>query len=99
VVYDDAGTPQTTSLADYLLPDAGNVPDVEIVHMESPSPFNPLGVKGAGEGGTIPAAAAIASAIEDALAAFAVKISQVPILPEMISNLVAAAQSNEQRKN
>jgi hypothetical protein len=50
--HDESGSPQTTSLADYLLPDAGNVPEVEIVHMESPSPFNPIGVKGAGEGGT-----------------------------------------------
>lgn len=82
--YDGDGNPQTTSLADYLLPDAGNVPDVKLVHMESPSPLNPLGVKGAGEGGTIPAPAAIASAIEDALRPFGAKIRQTPMLPELI---------------
>lgn len=86
--YDVDGNPQTTSLADYLLPDAGNIPNAEIVHMESPSPLNPLGVKGAGEGGTIPAAAAIASAIENALKPFNVRIEQAPMLPELISNLV-----------
>jgi carbon-monoxide dehydrogenase large subunit len=91
--YDEAGNPQTTSLADYLLPDAGNVPNVEIVHMESPSPLNPLGVKGAGEGGTIPAAAAIASAIEDALSPFGVKILDAPMLPETIAMLVKDAQA------
>jgi carbon-monoxide dehydrogenase large subunit len=93
--YDEAGNPQTTSLADYLLPDAGNVPNVEIVHMESPSPLNPLGVKGAGEGGTIPAAAAIASAIEDALSPFGVKILDAPMLPETIAMLVKNAQAQK----
>ena len=93
MIYDEDGNPQTTSLADYLLPDAGNVPDVQIVHMESPSPLNPLGVKGAGEGGTIPAAAAIASAVENALASYNVKIHRVPMLPEMISELVATSNA------
>ena len=95
MIYDEDGNPQTTSLADYLLPDAGNVPDVQIVHMESPSPLNPLGVKGAGEGGTIPAAAAIASAVENALASYNVKILRVPMLPEMISELVATSNASE----
>jgi carbon-monoxide dehydrogenase large subunit len=91
--YDEDANPQTTSLADYLLPDAGSVPDAETVHMESPSPFNPLGVKGAGEGGTIPAAAAIASAIEDALRSFDIKIMKAPMLPEMICSLVINANT------
>ena len=86
--YDEGANPQTTTLDAYLLPDAGNVPDAEIVHMESPSPFNPLGVKGAGESGTIPVAAAIASAIEDALRSFDIKIMEAPMLPEMICSLV-----------
>lgn len=65
--YDDNGQPLTTTFGDYLLPLASDVPKAEIVHLESPTPLNPLGVKGAGEGGTIPAAAAIVSAVEDAL--------------------------------
>jgi carbon-monoxide dehydrogenase large subunit len=91
--YDEGANPQTTTLDAYLLPDAGNVPDAEIVHMESPSPFNPLGVKGAGEGGTIPVAAAIASAIEDALRSFDIKIMEAPMLPEMICSLVTNANT------
>ncbi len=86
--YDSEANPLTTTLADYLLPDADNVPDVEIEHMESPSPLNPLGVKGAGEGGTIPAPAAIISAVEDALGAFDVRILETPILPERLSVLI-----------
>lgn len=89
--YDREANPQTTSLADYLLPDALSVPNVEIVHIESPSPFNPLGVKGAGEGGTIPAAAAIASAIDHALEPFGVTIRQAPVPPDMICKLVSSA--------
>jgi carbon-monoxide dehydrogenase large subunit len=86
--YDADGNPVTTSLADYLVPETGNVPECEIVHMESPSPLNPLGVKGAGEGGTIPAAAAIISAVEDALSSFNVRILETPILPERILELI-----------
>jgi carbon-monoxide dehydrogenase large subunit len=56
--------------------------------MQSPTPLNPLGVKGAGEGGTIPAAAAIASAIDDALRPFGVKITQVPVTPECLLDLI-----------
>lgn len=89
--YDKDANPQTTSLAEYLLPDAPSVPKIEIVHMESPSPFNPLGVKGAGEGGTIPAAAAIASAIEHALEPFGVRIMTAPMTPDLICSLVNAA--------
>lgn len=97
--YDENATPQTTTLADYLLPDAGNVPDAEIVHIESPSPFNPLGVKGAGEGGTIPAAAAIASAIEDALRPYDVKIHKAPMIPELICSLVLQSRAAAERPN
>lgn len=89
--YDSDGNPLTITLADYLLPDAGNVPEVEIVHMESPSPLNPLGVKGAGEGGTIPAPAAIISAVEDALRSFGVRILETPILPERLCALIDQA--------
>ncbi len=70
------------------MPDAGVVPKAEIHHVESPSPLNPIGVKGAGEGGTIPAAAAIVSAIEDALRPFGVRIDEVPILPERLCDLI-----------
>ena len=88
MVFDGSGQPKTTTFADYLLPTATTVPRIEIGHRVSPSPVNPLGVKGAGEGGTIPAPAAIVSAIEDALAPFAVSISECPVTPSRIVELI-----------
>jgi len=90
--YDSDGQPLTASLADYLLPTSDVVPRIEIHHMESPSPFNPLGVKGAAESGTIGAAAAIVSAIEDALKQFRVRITDLPLTPP---RLLALIQSGE----
>jgi carbon-monoxide dehydrogenase large subunit len=58
------------------------------VHLETPSPLNPIGVKGAGEGGTIPAAACVISAIEDALKPFGVTIAEHPLSPERILQLI-----------
>ncbi|HYM18187.1 MAG TPA: xanthine dehydrogenase family protein molybdopterin-binding subunit [Micropepsaceae bacterium] len=82
--YDANGQPITASYADYLLPVADVIPRIEIHHMESPSPFNPLGVKGAAESGTIGAPAAIVSAIEDALSPFGVKLTDLPITPPQL---------------
>lgn len=86
--YDDNAQPVTTTLADYLLPTATDVPDFETLYKESPSPINPLGAKGAGEVGTIPVTAAIMSAIENALAPFKVRIAQTPISPEQLLALI-----------
>jgi len=79
--YDESGQPLTVNYADYLLPTLDVVPSIKIIHMESPSPLNPLGVKGAGEGGTIGAPAAIASAVEHALSSLNVSIRDLPITP------------------
>jgi carbon-monoxide dehydrogenase large subunit len=87
--YDSAGQPVTTSFADYLLPTAMDVPNFETLYKESPSPHNPLGVKGVGEVGVIPAAAAVISAIEDALSPFHVRIAQSPIRPHELVALIA----------
>ena len=90
--YDGSGQPQTVTYGDYLLPTTDTVPGVEIHHMESPTPLNPLGVKGAAESGTIAAPAAIASAVEDALAPFGVRIRDLPITPERLVALIRAAR-------
>jgi len=90
--YDTAAQPVTTTFADYLLPTATELPNFETLYKESPSPVNPLGVKGAGEVGTIPAAAAVIAAIENALAPFGVRISQTPILPPRLLELIAAGR-------
>jgi carbon-monoxide dehydrogenase large subunit len=60
------------------------VPGCDIEHVETPNPLNPLGVKGAGEGGTIPAPAAIISAVEDALSPFGVRFAEMPLTPDRI---------------
>jgi len=88
--YDADAQPLTTTFADYLMPMAADVPACIIEHVETPNPLNPLGVKGAGEGGTIPAPAAIIAAIEDALAPFGVHFAEMPLTPDRI---VAALQA------
>jgi carbon-monoxide dehydrogenase large subunit len=87
--YDEAAQPQTTSYLDFSLPSSMEVPPVELFHMQSPSPLNPLGVKGAGEGGTIPAPAAIANATEDALRSFGARINEMPVTPPRVAAAIA----------
>ena len=82
--YDADANPLTTTFQDYLLPAAPDVPGCKIIHVETPNPLNPIGVKGAGEGGTIPAPAAIVAAIEDALSPFDVRFVEMPLTPERI---------------
>jgi carbon-monoxide dehydrogenase large subunit len=90
--YDAEGQPVTTTFADYLLPTATEMPTFETLYKETPSPRNPLGVKGVGELGVIPAAAALISAIEDALSPFGVHIAQMPIMPHEIVALIAQSR-------
>ena len=91
MVYDDNANPLSVTLAEYLLPSAPETPNVDVTHVESPTPINPLGVKGAGEGGTIPAAAAIIAAIENALEPWAVSISGAPVTPSQIVEKIHGA--------
>jgi aerobic carbon-monoxide dehydrogenase large subunit len=90
--YDASGQPQTVTFADYMLPTSDIIPPIEIHHMESPTPLNPLGVKGAAESGTIGAPAAIVSAIEDALKPFGVRITDLPVTPERLLKLIQSAK-------
>jgi carbon-monoxide dehydrogenase large subunit len=92
MAYDDNAQPTTTSFAEYLLPSATELPRIEVITQISPSPLNPLGVKGVGECGVIPAAAAIISAIEDALQPFGVRVNEVPLTPGRILQLIDAAR-------
>ena len=86
--YDDNAQPVTTTFADYLLPSATEVPMLTTIYKETPSPLNPLGVKGVGEAGTIPAAAALISAVEDALSPFNVRIGHVPLTPMRLVEMI-----------
>nr|MBA3262966.1 xanthine dehydrogenase family protein molybdopterin-binding subunit [Thermoleophilaceae bacterium] len=88
--YDADGQPQCTSFMDYLIPSAAEVPPVgTAVCEDAPSPGNPLGVKGAGEGGVDGAGAVVAAAVEDALGASRA-ITGVPVVPEHVRAIVAA---------
>ncbi|MGH8961794.1 MAG: aerobic carbon-monoxide dehydrogenase large subunit [Jatrophihabitantaceae bacterium] len=85
MAYDDAGQLQNASFMDFLMPYVSEVPEkIEIDHLVTPSPLNPLGIKGAGEAGVIPGAAAIASAIEDAEG---ITITSMPISPSELFEL------------
>jgi carbon-monoxide dehydrogenase large subunit len=91
--YDDGAQPVTTTFADYLLPTATEVPMLQTLYKETRSPLNPLGVKGVGEAGTIPAAAALISAVEDALTPFGVRIGHVPLSPMKLVEMIRSAKS------
>jgi carbon-monoxide dehydrogenase large subunit len=91
LAYDDYGTLLTTSLADYLPPTSMEVPQIEILHMETISPASVTKAKGLGEGGTIGAPAAVLGAVNDALAPFAVTIDTMPATPDRIRAALRAA--------
>jgi carbon-monoxide dehydrogenase large subunit len=93
--YDDEGQPLASTLADYLLPGATEVPMARLEHMETPSPHTRFGQKGIGEGGAIAPPAAIVNAINDALAALGVEITECPVTPRKLrAALRAAAQAS-----
>jgi carbon-monoxide dehydrogenase large subunit len=94
VVYDPDGQLLTGSLMDYLIPTAGEVPAIEVIHLDRPSPTTLGGFKGVGEGGTIGAPAAVANAITDALAPFNVEITELPVTGERLFRLLAGKDSD-----
>ncbi|MGY3621504.1 molybdopterin cofactor-binding domain-containing protein [Bradyrhizobium sp. USDA 10063] len=94
LVFDDQGQLLNASLADYLLPTALDVPRMELGHTVTPSPLNPLGIKGAGEAGAIPVGPLFAQAIEDALQLKEknVELLEIPLSPSRIFELIEASQ-------
>ena len=95
IIHDDAGQIVTTTLADYLLPGAGDVPQMEVIHLETESESTVGGYRGLGEGGAIGAPAAVANAIADALAPLGIDINELPATPERLFRLVEAARKSE----
>lgn len=91
MVYDGDGQPLATTLADYLLPSAMEMPSIRIDHMETPSPYTRFGQKGLGEGGAIGPPAAIANAINDAVKDLGVSVDRLPITPQRLHAMIAAA--------
>lgn len=88
MTFDADAQPLSTNFAEYMLATATELPRIELMSVVSPSPLNPLGVKGVGECGVIPAAAAIIGAVENALQPFGVRISEVPLSPQRIVELL-----------
>ncbi|HWK44189.1 MAG TPA: xanthine dehydrogenase family protein molybdopterin-binding subunit [Stellaceae bacterium] len=92
IVYDSSGTIITTSLADFLVPTAAEIPSIEIRHLETTTDQSLTKAKGLGEGGVIGAPAAITNAISDALAPFGIAINEIPATPQRIRALIRAAE-------
>jgi carbon-monoxide dehydrogenase large subunit len=90
--YDDVGQPLASTLADYLMPGAAEVPRLRIFHTQTPSPFTEHGIKGVGEGGAIAPAAAIVSAINDALLALGAEVNSIPATPRRILAAIQEAR-------
>ena len=84
VRYDDDGNPITSNLADYAMISATELPSFEVVHMETPTPVNPLGAKGIGESGTIGSTPAVQSAVVDAVSHLGIRHIDMPATPERV---------------
>jgi carbon-monoxide dehydrogenase large subunit len=95
VVYDDEGQILTGTFMDYLMATSMDVPRVDLDYIATPSPLNPLGMKGAGQGGTIPVPAVLSAAIEDALSPFNVRLNHVPLSESDLFTALAEAKAHE----
>ena len=95
--FDDSGQPLASTLVDYHLPLASDIPDIRIEHMETPSPLSRFGQKGIGESGAIGPPAAIANAINDALAHIGAEVAQVPMTPERVLEAIAKVEPPARR--
>jgi 2-furoyl-CoA dehydrogenase large subunit len=96
--YNDDGQLIAQTFIDYLLPSSHEVPDVEIIHHETPSPNTVFGQKGSGECGYLGAPAAVANAINDALRPLDISTNSLPIKVSMLGDMIAQAQENAQDK-
>jgi aerobic carbon-monoxide dehydrogenase large subunit len=91
IPYDSNGQPLASTFLDYMIPGAAEVPDVRVLHMETPCPHTRLGIKGLGEGGAIAPPAAVVNAINDALRPLGARVDQTPASPERVLDAVLAA--------
>jgi len=93
--YSDEGQPLASTFVDYLIPGPCEVPNIRILHMESPSPFTAHGIKGIGEGGAIAPPAAVANAINDALRPMGAEVAVTPVTPHRLLSAIAAARQGQ----
>jgi aerobic carbon-monoxide dehydrogenase large subunit len=97
LVYDESGQLLNASFMDYLIPTAMDVPRVEMAHLETAAPMNPLGLKGVGEAGCIPTGAVFAQALEDALPDYNLEILEIPLSPNRLFQLLEEARLSADR--
>jgi CO/xanthine dehydrogenase Mo-binding subunit len=88
MAYDEDGQLRNASFMDFLMPYATEVPSMRLEHLETPSPLNKKGIKGAGEAGCIPVPALTAAAIDDALNEYGVWVTEMPLDPEAVKRLI-----------
>ena len=93
--FDANGQPQASTLADYMLPAATDMPRITIHHIETPSPHTDYGIKGVGEGGAIPPPAAIFNAVNDALRGLGVEFNETPLTPPKLVHALAEAAARK----
>jgi CO/xanthine dehydrogenase Mo-binding subunit len=96
LVYDENGQLLNASFMDYLLPTATDVPYLEVDHQETPSPLNPMGVKGVGEAGAIPVGPLFAQALEDAFQDVDLEIREIPLSPRRLWELVDQREAQKE---
>jgi carbon-monoxide dehydrogenase large subunit len=92
VSFDAQGQPLASTMMDYLLPGATEVPGIRVEHMQTPSPYTEFGMKGIGEGGAVGPPAAIVSAVNDALRPLRAEVHNLPLTPEKILAAIGAAR-------
>jgi carbon-monoxide dehydrogenase large subunit len=93
MVYDDDGNPLTSTLAEYGMPSAAELPTFEVAHTETPSPLNPLGAKGIGESATVGSTPAVQNAVVDALSHLGVRHVDMPCTPERVWRTIEDARA------
>ncbi|HET7848375.1 MAG TPA: xanthine dehydrogenase family protein molybdopterin-binding subunit [Pseudolabrys sp.] len=96
--FDAQGQPLASTMLDYMLPGAPEVPDIRVEHMQTPSPYTEFGIKGLGEGGAVGPPAAIVSAVNDALRPLKVEVLDLPLTPERILAAIDAAARNRRQE-
>ncbi len=92
IPYDENGQPLASTFLDYLVPGACEIPDVRVLHMETPSPHTRFGIKGMGEGGAIAPPAAVVNAVNDALRALGAEVARTPLTPERVLESILSAR-------
>jgi carbon-monoxide dehydrogenase large subunit len=95
VPFDTQGQPRVSTMLDYILPGATEVPDIRIDHMRTPSPYTEFGMKGLGEGGAVGPPAAIVSAVNDALRPLNVEVHDLPLTPDRILAAIDSAPGTQ----